>query len=541
MIRLKDIRLPLHYEDTPLTVFAAKALKTTAEQIQSCVLVKRAVDARNRNDVHFTATLDVTMKGNEAAAVKRAHPGTAAIYTPHPFVFPQKNRLTARPVIVGSGPAGLFAALTLARAGAKPLVIERGAPVHERIQAVRQMMQTGVLNGDANIQFGEGGAGTFSDGKLYTGINDPRCRAVLEIFASAGDAPDILWQARPHLGTDRLCRILLNLKAEILSLGGEIRFYSKLTGIVRNGRALTAVRVVSKTGSGEEEREIPCSVCILAIGHSARDTVRMLADSGIKIRQKPFAVGVRIEHPRKMIDRIRYGKFAGNSALSAADYKLSCHLPNDRGVFTFCMCPGGTVIPAASQDKTVVTNGMSTFARGGENSNSALLCGIGPDDLESDHPLAGIEFQEKMEAAAFSLGGGGFRTPVQLVGDFLLGKPSTHMGDIVPSYRPSVTPSDLRLCLPESVSASLAAALTIFGRKMKGFDRYDAVLTGVESRSSSPVRFPRDEYGCSSVKGLFPCGEGSGYAGGIMSAAADGIRCAETVLELGESGIARLP
>ena len=526
MIRLSSIKLPLDTPEQSFPAIAARLLRIPPQDVLSCRVLRRSVDARRKDDVHFVLTLGIEVNGDEDAILAHSKHKQAVVAKSVPVsvsLLPARKPPVHRPVVVGSGPAGLFAAWTLARAGIPPLLIERGRDAATRRADVDALWKTGKLDAASNVQFGEGGAGTFSDGKLNTGIKDPRCRDVLLAFAQFGAPTEILWQAKPHIGTDYLVEVVQNMRRDMEARGGEVLFETQLTGLhVEDG----TIRGAILNGT----RQVETDHILLCIGHSARDTFAMLQSAGVLMEPKPFSIGARIEHPQAMVDRAQYGPFAGHAALGAADYKLSAHLPDGRGVYTFCMCPGGLVVAAASEPNGVVTNGMSLFARSNENANSALLVDVRPTDFDSSDPLAGMRFQQHWERLAFEAGGSDYHAPAQLVGDFLAGRPSRDFGSIAPSYHPGTTPSDLRACLPGFVTDSMAAALAQFDRQLKGFATPDAVLTGVETRSSCPLRITRSQQGEASIHGLYPVGEGAGYAGGIMSAAVDGVRAAEHVL-----------
>lgn len=524
MLKIENIKLAPGADMAALTAEAARILKVREKDLLSLRVLRRSVDARE--DVALVCTVEAALK-DEAAVLRRCRSKRVSRLERKPGYLPPAPVPAPEipPVVVGAGPAGLFAALVLAKAGLRPILLERGRPVERRRADVERFWSTGELDPASNVQFGEGGAGAFSDGKLNTGTRDIRHRFILEQLAACGAPEDILIDAKPHVGTDYLHTTLRNLRRELLDLGADIRFESRLTDLdIRDGR-LAGITVTGPNGA----YALPCRRLALCPGHSARDTFELLYARGVPMEAKPFAVGVRIEHRQADCDAAQYRQYAGHPGLPASTYKLSCHLPGGRSVFSFCVCPGGEVVAAASEQERVVTNGMSEFARDRENINGALLVNVTPEDFGGEGPLAGIAFQRELEHAAYRLGGGRYSAPAQRVEDFLAKRPSAGPGRVRPSYRPGVVWTDLRQCLPPFVADAMAEALPILGRKLRGYDAPDAVLTAVESRSSSPVRIPRDETYQSAVRGLYPCGEGAGYAGGILSAAADGMRCAEQI------------
>jgi hypothetical protein len=523
MLRITDIRLPIDHSPDALRAAITAKLKPAA--IENFTVIKRGQDARKKPKIFYVYTVDVAVKDEAAILARSKDPHVkAAPDTEYKFVARAPANFE-RPLVIGAGPCGLFAGLVLAQMGFRPIILERGKVVRERTKDTWALWRKNILTPESNVQFGEGGAGTFSDGKLYSQIKDPRFlgRKVLAEFVKAGAPEEILTEAHPHIGTFRLVTMVESLRETIEKLGGEYRFKSKVTDLLLDGRRLKGVRL-------ESGEEIKSDHVVLAVGHSARDVFQMLLDRGVAIEAKPFSIGFRIEHPQSLIDKAKFG--ASNKQLGAAEYRLVHHASNGRSVYSFCMCPGGTVVAAASEEGRVVTNGMSQYSRNERNANAGIVVGITPDDYApyGEGPLAGIALQRHWEAQAFVAGGKNYAAPAQKVGDFLAARPSTELGSVVPSYRPGVTPTDLATCLPDYAIAAIREALPAFGRQIKGFDMEDAVLTGVETRTSSPVRIPRGtDLQSVNTPGLFPGGEGAGYAGGILSAGVDGIKLAEAV------------
>jgi uncharacterized FAD-dependent dehydrogenase len=566
MIRLTELKLPLEHTGDALPALIVKTLGIQAHELLAFTIFKRSFDARQAEltKVYIVDLLVAPIAGGDPspfeAALLARHAGNPHILpTPdmayHP-VGQAPSELPVRPVVVGFGPCGIFAALVLAQMGFKPIVLERGKTVRQRTKDTWGLWRKGVLNPESNVQFGEGGAGTFSDGKLYSQIKDPRHlgRKVMNEFVRAGAPPEILFEAHPHIGTFKLVKVVKNLREQIIALGGEIRFEQRVTDVLiedgPNGRQVRALTVLNQaTGISHELR---ADHVVLALGHSSRDTCAMLYQRGVAMQAKPFSIGFRIEHPQSVIDRARWGRHAGHPSLGAADYKLVHHASNGRSVYSFCMCPGGTVVAATSEPGRVVTNGMSQYSRNERNANAGIVVGIDPTDFPDDaqafsaaiganisttppagaahHPLAGIVLQRQLESHAYVLGGANYQAPGQLVGDFLANQPSHQLGGVEPSYKPGVKLGDLSGALPAYAIAAMREALPAFGRKIRGFDMPDAVLTGVETRTSSPLKMPRGEdLQSSNTRGLYPAGEGASYAGGILSAGVDGIKVAEAL------------
>lgn len=522
MIRISNIKAGLEVNLKALSELAADAIGFKGEFIDFRI-AKKAVDARSKGNVHFVYSFDVSLPDEEKYDALAEKVNEVA------YVLSSHRKPYLRPVIVGSGPGGMLAGIALAEVGLCPIILERGRSVPERQKDVKSFWDDGVLKPDSNVQFGEGGAGTFSDGKLMSGIKkDAYTSKVLAELVAAGAPEEIEYLAKPHIGTDKLALVVQKIREKIISLGGEYRFENRVEDLIVKDSKIIGLKIRDAKG---EIYELAAEKVILAIGHSARDTFEMLYKAGAQMMQKPFSVGARIEHKQSLIDKSQYGQFAGLKALGAADYKLAFHQNNGRSVYTFCMCPGGEVVAAASEPGRLATNGMSEFARNKENANAALLVGVVPEDFGSSHPMAGMFWQRELEAKAFKLGGGNFYAPAQLVGDFLKNQASTKLGEVRPSYTPGVTMTNLNLCLPEFVTSTMRAGIIEMDKRLRGFASNDAVLTGVETRSSSPVRIIRDERLESNLKGLYPCGEGAGYAGGIMSAAVDGLKCAEKLVD----------
>ena len=545
MLRLTEIKLPLEHTEADLAAAITDKLEISAEQLQGFSVVKRSYDARQQDNILLIYHLDVQMAAElETQLLEkfvrqsfcRTSPDTSYQFVAQADAdFPNSEQ--QRPLVIGFGPCGIFAALLLAQMGLRPIVLERGLEVRQRTQDTWKFWRKRELNTESNVQFGEGGAGTFSDGKLYSQIKDKRYlgRKVLTEFVKAGASAEILMLSKPHIGTFKLVKIVENIRAEITRLGGEIRFGQRVEALLceplpvdgndgdHSRQRVSAITLAS--GETLHSRHI-----VLAIGHSARDTFQMLFESGVYMEAKPFSIGFRIEHPQSVIDRARFGKYAGNPILGAADYKLVHHCKNGRSVYSFCMCPGGTVVAASSEAGGVVTNGMSQYSRNERNANSAIVVGITPQEDYPEHVLAGVDLQRKLEQLAFELGGADYSAPAQLVGDFLNDQSSTELASALPSYKPGIKLTDLSLALPAFAVAAIREAIPVFDKQIKGFAMADALLTGVETRTSSPICIKRGKaYQSLNTIGLYPAGEGAGYAGGILSAGIDGIKAAEAI------------
>ncbi|WP_335621985.1 NAD(P)/FAD-dependent oxidoreductase [Leptotrichia sp. oral taxon 498] len=528
MLKINNIKMPVKHNENDLKNVVCKLYKINKNEIKSFEIAGQAIDARKKNNVVFVYAVNIELENEKKFEnIKNIKKFEKQIYSISKIENFSENEKIKRPVVVGSGPAGIFAGLVMAEAGLKPIIIEQGKNVDERKKDVYNFFKTRKLNKYSNVQFGEGGAGTFSDGKLNTNTNNFRMQKIYDELILAGAEKKISYMSKPHIGTDKLIGIMKNIRKKIESLGGEYRFCTKLTKINYENNKLKEIEVEDL--ENEKKYTISTNIAVLAIGHSARETFYMLNEQKVQMERKIFSVGVRIEHKQSMINRAQYGKFADK--LPSAEYKLNVKTSNGRGVYTFCMCPGGVVVPSASEENRLVVNGMSYSKRNLENANSAILVNVFPDDFEGNSVLAGIEFQRKLEEKAFILGGSDYKAPVQLFGDFLNNKVSKKLGNVKPSYLADYKFADLNQIFPEYINSSLKEGITLMDKKIKGFANYDAILTGVESRSSSPVKIPRNEKFFANIEGIMPCGEGAGYAGGIMSAAVDGVKCAEFVVE----------
>ena len=523
MLRLENIKIREDLSDEEVVREACRKYQISFSDVEYYSIFKKSIDARNKDDIFYNYTIDVKYTGKGGKEIKKV---TKESYQ---IDIKTKRKSEKRPVIVGAGPAGLFCALILVQNGIKPIVIEQGKKVEDRQKDVEEFLKNGKLNVNSNVQFGEGGAGTFSDGKLTTGVNNPLCRRVLKEFVNFGAPKQIMYVNKPHIGTDNLIHVISNMRNYIIENGGEFLFESKLVDFEIKDEKLVSAKYIDLSNENQETKEIQTDSLVLAIGHSARDTFEKVHEKGLNMEKKNFSVGVRIEHKQTMINESQYGTKTKLN-LPPAEYKLAYHGEN-RSCYTFCMCPGGTVMASSSNPGEIVTNGMSKFARDGENANSAVLVSVTPEDFKGESVLEGIYFQKELEEKAFILGGSNYFAPIQRVGDFLENRKTIEIGEVKPTYKPGVTLSNLQEILPDYVVKTLKEGILDFDKKIKGFANEDAILTGVETRSSSPVRIVRNEVGESNIKGIYPCGEGAGYAGGIMTAAMDGIKIAINILE----------